>query len=274
MTTSAHPGKLPENFDPARPLAGRRAVVTGGGRGIGAATARTLAALGAEVVVSARSQDQIDAVASELRDAGHGARAVACDVSDPDSITALFDAARADGPVDLLINNAGIASSAPVARMELVEWDRIFAVNVRGLFLCTKAFLPTMTERGWGRVVNVASVAGKMGAPYISAYVASKHAVVGFTRSVGNEVAKTGVTVNAVCPGYVETDMVAQSVDTIVGKTGLDAADARGRLEAMSPQQRIFTAEEVAHQIAHLCHPLSGGVNAQCLVVDGGAVQA
>jgi NAD(P)-dependent dehydrogenase (short-subunit alcohol dehydrogenase family) len=112
-----------------------------------------------------------------------------------------------------------------------------------------------------------------MGAAYISAYTASKHAVVGFTRSVAVEVAKTGVTVNAVCPGYVETDMVVQSVDTIVGKTGMDPSDARGRLEAMSPQQRIFSAEEVAYQIGHLCHPLSGGINGQCLVIDGGAVQ-
>lgn len=264
---------LPDDFDPSRPLAGLRAVVTGGGRGIGAAAARTLAGLGAAVVVSARSKDQIEAVADELKSAGHSAQAVACDVSDPDSITALFERASADGPVDLLVNNAGIASSAPIARLELAEWDRIFNVNVRGLFLCTKAFIPTMTARGWGRVINVASVAGKMGAAYISAYTSSKHAVVGFTRSVAVEVAKTGVTVNAVCPGYVETDMVVQSVDTIVGKTGMDEADARGRLEAMSPQQRIFTAEEVAHQIAHLCHPLSGGVNGQCLVIDGGAVQ-
>jgi len=265
--------QLPDNFDPSRPLAGHRALVTGGGRGIGAATARALATLGAGVVVSARSKDQIDAVAQELSSAGHSAQAIACDVSDPDSIASLFDQADAGGRIDLLINNAGIASSAPIARLKLEDWDRIFNVNVRGLFLCTRAFVPGMVESGWGRVINVASVAGKMGAAYISAYTSSKHAVVGFTRSVAVELAKTGVTANAVCPGYVETDMVTQSVDTIVGKTGMDAADARGRLEAMSPQGRIFTAEEVAHQIAHLCHPLSGGVNGQCLVIDGGAVQ-
>ena len=271
MTTTPH---LPENFDPSRPLDGHRAVVTGGGRGIGAAAARALAALGAEVVVSARSTDQINAVAAELNDAGHSATAIPCDVSDPDSVTALFEQASEGGPVDLLINNAGIATSAPIAKMELAEWDKVFNVNVRGLFLCTRAFIPGMLESGWGRVINVASVAGKMGAAYISCYTASKHAVVGFTRSVAVEVAKTGVTVNAICPGYVETDMVVQSVDTIVGKTGMDEVDARGRLEAMSPQRRIFTAEEVAHQIGHLCHPLSGGVNGQCLVIDGGAVQA
>ncbi|MDA8019095.1 MAG: SDR family oxidoreductase [Thermoanaerobaculia bacterium] len=270
MTTSP---SLPDDFDPARPLDGRRAVVTGGGRGIGAATARALAALGAAVVVSARSRDQIDAVAGELSSAGHSARAVSCDVSDPDSIESLFEQASEPGPVDLLINNAGMAASSPIARQQLEEWDRIFSVNVRGLFLCTRAFLPAIVERGWGRVINVASVAGKIGSPYISAYTASKHAVVGFTRAVAAEVAKTGVTVNAVCPGYVETDMMAQSVNTIVGKTGMDPADARGHLEALSPQQRVFTAEEVAHQIGHLCHPLSGGVNGQCLVIDGGGVQ-
>lgn len=254
-------------------LGGRRAVVTGGGRGIGAATARALAAAGASVVVSARSEDEIEAVAAELRDAGHEAEAIPCDVSDPAAVERLFERATKAGRVDLLLNNAGIASSSPVGRQTVEEWDRIFAVNVRGVFLCTRAFLPPMAERGAGRVVNVASVAGKMGAAYISAYTASKHAVVGYTRSVATEVAKTGVTVNAVCPGYVETEMMQTSVSTIVEKTGMDAGDARKHLEAMSPQGRVFTAEEVAHQVAHLCHPLSGGVNGQCLVVDGGAVQ-
>lgn len=254
-------------------LRGRRAVVTGGGRGIGAATARALAAAGASVVVSARSEDEIGAVAGELRSAGHEAEAIPCDVADPAAVERLFERATETGPVDLLVNNAGIASSAPVGRHSVEEWDRIFAVNVRGVFLATRAFLPPMAERGTGRVVNVASVAGKMGAPYISAYTASKHAVVGFTRSVAAEVAKTGVTVNAVCPGYVETEMMETSVSTIVEKTGMDATDARARLEAMSPQGRVYASEEVAHQIVHLCHPLSSGVNGQCLVLDGGAVQ-
>lgn len=256
-------------------LAGRKALVTGGGRGIGAAVARSLASAGAQVTVSARSTDQIEAVADELRGAGHSAFAVACDVSDPDQVESLCrQAAEHMGGVDILVNNAGIASSAPLARETLEQWNRIFAVNVTGVFLCSRALISGMLENGWGRIVNVASVAGKMGGPYISTYTASKHAVVGFTRAVAVEVAKKGVTVNAVCPGYVDTDMSDHTVETITGKTGMDEAAARKVLEDMSPQGRIFTSEEVAGQVLHLCAPWSDGVNGQSLVLDGGAFQA
>lgn len=255
-------------------LAGKGAVVTGGGRGIGAEIARGLAAEGARVIVSARSRDQIEAVAAELRDRGAEAWAVPCDVSDADSVKALADAAREHlGRVDVLVNNAGIATSAPLAAIELEEWNRIFAVNVTGTFLCTQAFVPAMVEAGWGRVVNVASVAGRMGAAYIATYAASKHAVVGFTRAVGHEVAAAGVTVNAVCPGYVDTAMTDESVERIVAKTGLDAGDTRRRLENQSPQQRLMTPEEVAWLTVRLCTPDARGVNAQAIVLDGGAVQ-
>lgn len=253
----------------------QRAVVTGGGRGIGAAVARELAAAGASVVVAARSRDQIEAVAAELTDAGHDAWAVACDVTDPAAVEALrYHAEDKMGGVDVLVNNAGIAASAPLKAIDLEQWNRIFAVNVTGTFLCTQAFVPAMVERGWGRVVNVASVAGKAGAPYIAAYAASKHAVVGFTRSIAAEVATKGVTVNAVCPGYVETDMSAFTVDTIVSKTGLTPKEARATLEQMSPQGRIYTSEEVAYQVAILCDPRAGGVTGQALVLDGGRVQS
>lgn len=256
-------------------LAGRGALITGGGRGIGAATARALASAGAAVTVSARSKDQIEAVAEELRQAGHTAHAVACDVSDPEQVEALCAAAAEHmGRVDILVNNAGIAASAPLHRETLEQWNRIFAVNVTGVFLCSRAVVSGMLDAGWGRIVNVASVAGKMGAPYISTYTASKHAVVGFTRAVAVEVAKKGVTVNAVCPGYVDTEMSDHTVETITGKTGMDPAAARKILEDMSPQGRIFTADEVAAQVLHLCAPWSGGVNGQSLVLDGGAFQA
>lgn len=260
----------------AGPLAGRGAVVTGGGRGIGAAIARRLAAAGAAVVVSARSTDEIEAVASELVDAGHRAWAVTCDVTDPEAVAALE--ARATEllgkAADILVNNAGIADSAPLARIGLEDWNRIFAVNVTGTFLCTQAFLPAMVERAWGRVVNIASVAGKMGFPYISAYAASKHAVVGFTRAVAAEVAAHGVTVNAVCPGYVETDMTHDTVERITGKTRLTEEEARQSLAAMSPQNRLFSAEEVAHLTVSLCEPLAAGIHGQSLVLDGGAIQS
>ncbi len=255
------------------PLSGRRAVVTGGGRGIGAAICRTLAAAGAAVVAAARSQDEIARLADELQQAGHAAWAIPCDVTVPEQITALASAARERlGSIDILVNNAGIASSAPLKAIRLAEWERIFAVNVTGTFLCTQAFLPDMLEQGWGRVVNIASIAGKMGAAYISAYAASKHAVVGFTRSLAAEVAAKGVTVNAVCPGYVDSEMTQETVERIVGKTGLSAEEARARLAAMSPQQRIFTPEEVAYQVLWVCDPRAQGVNGQTLVLDGGTL--
>lgn len=255
-------------------LAGLSAVVTGG-RGIGAAVCRALADAGAKVVALARSRDQIEAVAGEILEAGHQAWAVPCDVADPEAVQALHDAAIEHcGRVDILVNNAGIADSAPIARLRLEDWNRILAVNATGTFLCTQAFLPAMVEHGWGRVVNVASVAGKAGGAYISAYVASKHAVVGFTRAVAIEVAESGVTVNAVCPGYVETDMASMAVSKIVEKTDLTPEQAHASLAEMSPQKRLFEADEVAYQVLSLCDPRAGGVNGQALVLDGGAIQS
>jgi NAD(P)-dependent dehydrogenase (short-subunit alcohol dehydrogenase family) len=260
-------------------LAGKGAVVTGGGRGIGAATARMLAEAGAAVVVAARSGDQLAATGEALRAAGHTVFEVRCDVTDPRQVVEL--AARAEehlggagASVDLLVNNAGVAHSAPLRSITLDDWNRLFAVNVTGTFLCTQAFTPGMVAAGWGRVVNVASIAGKMGAPYISAYAATKHAVVGFTRAVAAELAPRGVTVNAVCPGYVDTDMTTESVARITGKTGISAEEALEHIRRTSPQNRLFTAEEVAYLIVSLCDPRAGGVNGQALVLDGGAVQS
>ena len=252
----------------------KRAVVTGGGRGIGAAVAKALVAEGAVVVLSARRAAEIEAAAAELRQQGGRASAVACDVTQPEAVDRLRERALAElGQVDILINNAGVASSAPLKELRLEEWERLFAVNARGPFLCTQAFLPGMLERGWGRVVNVASVAGKVGAPYISAYTASKHAVVGFTRAVAAEVAASGVTVNAVCPGYVDTPLTDGSVAKIVERTGMDSEAVREKLRRMSPQRRLFAPDEVAHLVLMLCHPLAKGVNGQALVLDGGGVQ-
>ncbi len=259
---------------PVKPLEGKRAVVTGASRGIGAAVARLLAEAGAAVVLAARSAAQVEELAEQLRHAGLAARAIGCDVSDPEQIAELKrQAYAAFGGIDILVNNAGVASSAPLARITLEEWNRLFAINVTGVFLGTQAFVPGMVEAGWGRVVNVASVAGKIGGPYISAYSASKHAVIGFTRSIALEVAKRGVTVNAVCPGYVDTPMTDASVGNIVAKTGQDAESARGLLEKLSPQGRLFTAEEVAYQVLMLCDPRAGGINGQSIVLDGGGVQ-
>jgi len=256
-------------------LDGRGAVVTGGGRGIGAATARALAALGARVVVASRTAAEVETVAGEIAAAGGVAWAVPGDVTDPDSVAALATAARERaGEVDVLVNSAGIAHSAPLARQTLEDWERIFAVNVTGTFLVTKAFLPPMMERGRGRVVNVASVAGLAGAKYIAAYAASKHAVVGFTRSVAAEAAPHGVTVNAVCPGYVDTGMTDRSVERIMERAGLSEAEAREAILATSPQRRLIEPEEVARAVTWLCENASRGVNGQVIVIDGGGLLA
>lgn len=257
------------------PLKGRIAVITGGGRGIGATTARALARAGARVVVAARSEDETEAVASGLRDEGREAIAVPCDVTRPEQIEALrARTTETFGAAHILVNNAGIADSAPLKSISLERWRQIFDVNVTAVFLCSKTFLPGMVEAGWGRIVNVASVAGKAGAAYITAYSASKHAVVGFTRSLAAEVAQQGVTVNAVCPGYVDTEMTTESVERIVGKTGIPEDKALEHILAMSPQHRLMESEEVAFLVASLCHPRSKGINGQSIVLDGGAVQS
>lgn len=248
-------------------LAGRTAVVTGGGRGIGKAVARALAARGVRVLVTARSGAEIDAVAEALRADGPGAHAVTADVTRADRVQAL--AARAAellGPVDILVNNAGSSSSAPLKRITLEEWNRLFAVNATSTFLCTQAFLPGMLDRHWGRVVNVASVAGLFGAKYIAAYSAAKHAVVGFTRSVAAETAGTGVTVNAVCPGYVDTPMTDQSLERIVATTGKTRADALAAVLAHSGQPRLITADEVARAVVALCEGTETGAT---VLLDG-----
>ncbi len=256
-------------------LAGRTAVVTGGGRGIGAAIARALAREGVSVLVSARTREQIDAVARELQNAGQSGFAHACDVTRPASIRSLARAAAKKlGHVDILVNNAGIAHSAPVKSLALEEWSRVLAVNATGTFLCTQAFLPGMVERGWGRVLNVASVAGLAGAAYIAAYAASKHAAVGFTRCVAAEVAAKGVTVNAVCPGYVDTEMTDASFARIAQKTGLTREQALEKIVSSTPQRRLIAPEEVAWLVLALCAHEARGINGQSIVLDGGGLLA
>jgi NAD(P)-dependent dehydrogenase (short-subunit alcohol dehydrogenase family) len=253
----------------------RGAVVTGGGRGIGAAVARALAVEGARVVVTSRTANEVESVAREIETAGGGAWAMAADVTDAGSVDGLraFAVDRL-GQVDVVVTCAGIAHSAPLARQTLADWERIFAVNVTGTFLVTKAFLPAMMERGWGRVIHMASVAGLAGAKYIAAYAASKHAVVGFTRSVAAEAAPRGVTVNAVCPGYVDTAMTEQSIERIVATAGRSEAEARAAVLATSPQGRLIEPEEVARAVTWLCEDAARGINGQAIVIDGGGLLA
>ena len=253
-------------------LEGLGAVVTGGGRGIGQAVARTLAEAGARVVLAARTVTEIQAVARELGGAGCDVGAERCDVTDPEAVEGLRRRALERlGAVDILVNNAGVATSAPLKSQTLEEWRRLFAVNVEGAFLVTRAFLPGMIERGRGRVVNVASVAGRTGAPYLAAYTASKHALVGFTRALAAEVAARGVTVNAVCPGYVDTPLTERSIENIVARTRMNAQEARRRLVATNPQGRMIEPDEVAFLVAALCDDRARGINGQAIGIDGGA---
>jgi len=227
--------------------------VTGGGQGIGAAVAHALAAEGAAVVVAARHFDRIERVAIEIRGRGGRAWAVPCDVTDAASVADLAQTAiQQAGTVDILVNNAGVAHSAPLAKTSLDDWNRVLAVNATGTFLCTRAFLTFMLERKRGAIVNVASVAGLAGGRYIAAYAAAKHAVIGLTQSVAAEVEGTGVTCNAVCPGFVDTEMTQQSVERVVTKTGKDPAAALSALLASASQRRLITPNEVAEAVLGL----------------------
>lgn len=254
----------------ARPLEGRVAVVTGGGRGVGAAIARELSAAGAAVVVTARGDAEIAAVARELEQAGGLALALRCDVTSAADITALAERVRAwRGPVGILVNNAGIAHAATVMRTTIDDWDRVFAVNARGAFLCTQAFLPDMRDAGWGRVVNVASTAALSGDRYIAAYAASKHALLGFTRALAAEMAGTGVTANAVCPGYVDTDMTQATIERIVSTTGRTREEAIAAIAAKNPQGRLIHPEEIARVVRFLCSEEGSGVNGEAVLMEG-----
>ncbi len=251
-------------------LTGRTALVTGGGRGIGAAAAEALAVAGARVAVAARNMEQVVETAARLRGLGHDVVAFQCDVTLPMEVRDLaLSATEALGRVDILVNNAGTATSNPVDRISIEEWNHLMAVNATGTFLCTQSVLRGMLDRHWGRVVNVASVAGLEGARYISAYTAAKHAVVGFTRAVAEEVAGSGVTVNAVCPGYVDTPLTRETVDRIVRRTGMSRDDALEAILLQSGQARLIEAAEVADIIVSLCGSDGDATNGEAVVIHG-----
>ena len=248
-------------------LSGRLALVTGGGRGIGAAVARALAARGARVIVSGRTREDLELVAAALD--GH---AVTCDLGDRAATDRMIEEVRAIGRVDVLVNNAGIAESAPLAATDDAMWDRIVELNATAPFRLTRAFVPAMIAVGWGRVITIASNAGLTGYGYTAAYCAAKHAVVGMTRALAIDLGRTGVTINAVCPGWVATRMADEAIDRIAAKTGRDRDAARGALESMSPQRRLIEPEEVAHAVVTLCAHDARGIHGQTVVLDGGAV--
>jgi NAD(P)-dependent dehydrogenase (short-subunit alcohol dehydrogenase family) len=251
-------------------LTGRHALVTGASRGIGAAIAERLLAEGAYVTLLGRKLDPLEALARKL---GERATVVLADVVDAVQMQNGVDAASARfGPIDILVNNAGQAASAPLHKMDAALWERMLAVNLTGVYNGIHAVLPSMIERSAGRIINVASTAGLIGYPYVVAYCAAKHGVIGLTRALALEVATRNITVNAVCPGYTDTEIVREAIDNIRSKTGRSEDEALAALVSRNPQRRLIRSEEVANAVVWLCLPGSDSVTGQSIAVAGGEV--
>jgi 2-hydroxycyclohexanecarboxyl-CoA dehydrogenase len=254
----------------AVPPVARHALVTGGGTGIGAAIAQALVAQGLNVTVLGRRAEPLNAVVATAPDRLH---AVLADVTDPAQVAhATAQATERFGPVAVLVNNAGQAVSAAAHKTSFELWQQMLDVNLTGTMLCTQAALPGMLEAGWGRIVNVASTAGQVGYAYVSAYCAAKHGVVGLTRALALEVASKGITVNAVCPGYTDTEIVRASIERVVAKTGRSEQEARAAFVQSNPQGRLVAPQEVADAVAWLCSEGASAITGQALSVSGGEV--
>ena len=253
-------------------LAGQHALVTGAGRGIGAEIAKQLAGQGVKLTLLARNRDQLEGRADTLRSLTQ-VHCETADVSSVDSIdTAIAHATERLGPVTILVNNAGQAFGASLLKTDPDTWQRMIGINLNGAYHCIRAVLPGMQAVGWGRIINVASTAGLKGYAYTSAYCASKHGVIGLTRALALELAQKNITVNAVCPGFTETDLVTESIEKIKATTGRDEAQARKDIEKFNPQGRLIQPEEIASAVMWLCQPSSASVTGQAISVSGGEV--
>lgn len=254
-------------------LSGKFALVTGSGRGIGREIALALAKEGAAVAVTARSQSEIDQVAADIVAAGGKARAFVCDVTDMDAVARLAENVTDFlGAVDILVNNAGSGKSAKFLDHPDALWQEMIAINLTSVYAVTKAFAPHMAATGWGRIINIASVASKMGARYLAAYTAAKHGVLGLTRALAAEFATQGITVNAICPGYVDTPMTDGNIENMVKRTGMTPEQAREYLAKSSPQNRLIESDEVAALTVYLAGEAARGITGQAINIDGGAV--
>lgn len=244
-------------------LLGKRVLITGGGTGTGADMARGFAGAGAQVVVTGRRAEPLERLAAS----NPSIRALVADVTDEDSVAAMFAAA---GPCDIVIANAGAADSGPLAKTGMDQWNAMLAVNLTGVFLTLRDGLRQM--QGWGRLISIASTAGLKGYAYAAPYAAAKHGVVGLTRSLALEVAKRPITVNAICPGFLDTEMTERSIANIVAKTGKSPDDARAALASGNPQARLIRPDEVTATALWLCGEGADGVNGQAIALSGGEV--
>ena len=246
----------------------QHAVITGGASGIGEAIAERLAETGMRITLMGRNPERLSATADRLKAASQQA-----DITSPDDVRRGFAAAvQANGPVTILVNNAGSAESCPFTKMDDDLWDRMLAVNLTGTYLCTRSVIDAMSKAGFGRIINIASTAAQKGYAYVSAYCAAKHGVLGLTRALALEMARKGVTVNAVCPGFTDTDLLTRSIDTIVESTGMQRQQALAELVRNNPQGRLITPQEVAEAVLWLCNANSSSVTGQAISVAGGEV--
>lgn len=253
-------------------LSGKHVLVTGATRGIGAAIARAMLAQGAKVTLLGRNLAALQATRASMQ-AEAQTFVVSADVADAEQVAAAFAAAQAHfGAPHILVNNAGQAQSAPLLKTDAALWQQMLDVNLTGTLLCTQAALPAMLGAGWGRIINIASTAGLRGYAYVAAYCAAKHGVIGLTRAVALEVATKGITVNAVCPGYCDTDIVQESIARVMQKTGRSQAEALAEFVKGNPQQRLVQPEEVANSVVWLCSQAASAITGQAISVSGGEV--